>query len=181
MRGTVPRSSGSGDNATGADAGADAIGADGAERGTGALIVLWYCAATHEANSCGYPRAAARYIFREMPASIAEWVFWIAAIACAVAQAAILRSAVGRQSPVSGATHSPDPDAALAGDDDATAPPPATRRTMSVRALGELVWALLPAIVLALVFLWTWRAMHPSPAALPPTAAAMDARYLAAR
>lgn len=114
-----------------------------------------------------------------MSASIAEWVFWAAAIACAVAQAAILRSAVGGQAPVSGPPHSSDPDASLADEDDAAAPP--TRTTMSVRALGELVWALLPAIVLGLVFLWTWRAMHSAAAAPAPTTAAFGLRHLTAR
>ena len=79
-----------------------------------------------------------------MSQALSEAIFWIAAALCAVAQVAIVRSAL--------ATHAPD----------ATGHVPPSRRSL------EVLWAIVPAVGLALVLLQTWRAMHP--AASSPTA-----------
>jgi heme/copper-type cytochrome/quinol oxidase subunit 2 len=85
---------------------------------------------------------------------VADAIFWIAMVCCVVAQIAILRSALAR--------HRPPVDAP------ATLPP--LRRGL------ELVWALLPAVALAVVLLLTWRAVHSRGTDLPT-----DARPAAAR
>jgi heme/copper-type cytochrome/quinol oxidase subunit 2 len=66
-------------------------------------------------------------------------IFWCAALCCAVAQAAIVRSALR----------------ARAQRPDGTASP--------VKAI-EVAWTVLPALMLALVLVLTWRAMHSVPA-----------------
>jgi hypothetical protein len=71
---------------------------------------------------------------------------------CAVSQVAVLRAALSR----------PGADAGASAESDA---PPGRRR---VGPLGELVWAIIPAIALALVFFWTWTAMHEEPSAAQP-------------
>ena len=91
-----------------------------------------------------------------MSQSVSEAIFWIAAALCAIAQVAIARSALATRAP------------------EATGQVPASRRSL------EVLWAVVPAIGLALVLLQTWRAMHPaapspaatvSAAAFPPPAA----------
>jgi len=73
-----------------------------------------------------------------MNSSLADAVFWIAVMACAVAQVGILRAtraeraARGKLTP----THRP-----------------ATR-------VEEAAWAVLPAVALAVILLLTWRAVH---------------------
>ena len=69
----------------------------------------------------------------QMNQPLAEIIFWIAAIACVVAQFEILRSTFAAQ---------------RAGGPNQT--PTASRRT-------EVMWAFLPAIVLALVLGATWK------------------------
>jgi hypothetical protein len=64
---------------------------------------------------------------------LAEALFWIAAVATAIAQAFILRSTIRGM-------RAADPRA---------------------RGVWEWVWAILPAVALAGVFVWTWYAMHP--------------------
>jgi heme/copper-type cytochrome/quinol oxidase subunit 2 len=83
-----------------------------------------------------------------MPPSLADAIFWVAAVCCAIAQWFILRGALA----VSGVARTGD------------AMPPARRGL-------ELVWAVLPAIALALVLVATWRALHPARPA--PAAAAV--------
>lgn len=78
-----------------------------------------------------------------MSASIGLSMFWVAAIACAVAQAAILRAVVG-------GTRADGPTTSVAD-------PRATSRSS---ATAELIWALVPGLVLVLLFAATWRAMH---------------------
>ena len=73
-------------------------------------------------------------------------VFWVAVVCCAVAQLFILRAALATRSATAAA---------------ASLPP--------IRRAVEVVWVLVPAVALALVFAATWRAMHP--AHLVPTAA----------
>ena len=86
-----------------------------------------------------------------MPHSLADAIFWVAAVSCAVAQLLILRGALTV------------PDAPAAGD-----AVPATRRRV------ELAWVAVPAVALAFVLLATWRAIHPPAggSVTPPSAAA---------
>ena len=72
-----------------------------------------------------------------MIAPIADAAFWLAVACCIVAQAAIVRSAFTRRSPIAGA---------------GTMPP--------LRRPVEVAWTLLPAAILLLVLALTWRAMH---------------------
>ena len=67
----------------------------------------------------------------------AELVFWIAAVCCVVAEVAILRATAT-------ARYVPPPDPNL----------PAVRRPV------EIVWAVVPAVALALVLWLTWLAIH---------------------
>jgi len=71
---------------------------------------------------------------------LADAIFWLAVVSCAVAQFAILRSTVQ----------------ARAGYAASPARRPATR-------LEEIVWAVAPALVLATLLFFTWRAVHPRP------------------
>ena len=85
---------------------------------------------------------------------VADAVFWIAVVACAVAQVAITRSVfVARQPEL-----------------------PAGARVAPARRPAELAWALLPALAVAGVLALTWRTMHPVTGATgAPTAAEVRA------
>lgn len=72
-----------------------------------------------------------------MSLRIADAIFWVAVACCVLAQLAILQSVV--VSP------------ARAADRD-----PASRS----RRIAEIAWAVLPGICLAVVFVFTWRAIH---------------------
>jgi hypothetical protein len=88
-----------------------------------------------------------------MPPSVAIWSFWIAACACAVGQIAILRDTVGPLDPADSQSET--------GLDTPTSPP-AMRPPVPGRlhAAGEVIWAVLPGVALALVLLWTWNVMR---------------------
>ncbi len=75
-----------------------------------------------------------------MNPSLADATFWVAAVACVVAQAAIVRSVLVARAPKL---------------------PPEARITPPRRGV-ELAWTLVPAVALALVLALTWRALHPS-------------------
>jgi heme/copper-type cytochrome/quinol oxidase subunit 2 len=78
---------------------------------------------------------------------LADLIFWLAVVCCVVAQAAIVRSAL--RAPVQ---H---------GEPGLEVPRP--RRSI------EIVWTVLPAIGLAIVLLFTWRAIHaPATPSRPP-------------
>jgi heme/copper-type cytochrome/quinol oxidase subunit 2 len=85
-----------------------------------------------------------------MSANVADAVFWIAVVACVVAQAAITRSVLVARQPEL----------------------PAGARVAPARRSAELTWALLPALALAGVLALTWRAMHPT----APTPSAAEVR-----
>ena len=90
--------------------------------------------------------------------SLADVIFWVAVVCCAVAQWFILRLAFAA------------PDAAsvqVAG-----------RVVPKSRRAAEIVWAVLPAVMLALVLAATWRAVHPERA---PASAEPRAEHTAAR
>ena len=73
-----------------------------------------------------------------MSRSLADAAFWLAVVLCAVAQLMILRSALVAR------------------------PAPVDRLVPSARRPVEVLWAVVPAIVLAVVLVLTWRAMHPA-------------------
>ena len=83
-----------------------------------------------------------------MRPAVADAIYWSAVVCCVVAQIAILRSALARHRPPAGAP--------------ATLPP--------VRRGVELVWALLPALALAGVLAFTWRAVRARAGDLPGAA-----------
>ena len=62
-----------------------------------------------------------------MNAPTREWIFWIAAAACALAEAAIIFSSIR-----------------------------SLRRADGAKAVREAVWAIIPALVLAWLFAATW-------------------------
>ena len=68
---------------------------------------------------------------------LGEAIFWIAAVCCLVAQVAIVRSALSPHEPAPGSEQVPRP-----------------------RTGVEVIWTLLPALVLIGVFALTWQAMH---------------------
>jgi len=66
-----------------------------------------------------------------------EFIFWIAAFCCAVAQAAILFAVFARRPSIQSAT------------------------TMPQSSRGaEILWAVIPAVALAALLAATWRAIH---------------------
>lgn len=87
---------------------------------------------------------------------LGEAIFWIAAVCCLVAQVAIIRSALRPHGPTPGSEQVPRPRTGL-----------------------EVVWTVLPALVLIGVFVLTWHAMHqptvPTPFRLSDSAIASRA------
>lgn len=75
-----------------------------------------------------------------MRLTFADGLFWMSVACCAFAQYCILRS-------VGGARHAPTSTATL----------PRQRGSM------EMVWAIVPALGLMLLLVFTWRAIHPRP------------------
>jgi heme/copper-type cytochrome/quinol oxidase subunit 2 len=69
--------------------------------------------------------------------SFADGLFWLSVACCAIAQFFIIRS-------VRGSRYVPDP----------TAHAPRSGHKM------EIVWAILPAVALAVLLVFTWRAVH---------------------
>lgn len=90
------------------------------------------------------PCAISREIMRVL---LTTAIFWLAALSSAAAQIMILRSAI---------VSTPRP-----------APPDHTWPTAR-RAL-EIAWAGLPGVALAVLFVFTWRAMHAASPITPPT------------
>ena len=74
-----------------------------------------------------------------MTNALADTIFWIAVASCTIAQVAILRS-----------IFNPAPRGA----------PAALAGARPVRRGLEVLWAVLPAVGLALVLAWTWREMQ---------------------
>jgi heme/copper-type cytochrome/quinol oxidase subunit 2 len=67
-----------------------------------------------------------------MPVNLVDLCFWAAALCCAIAQVAILRSVIISPTRAAGARP------------------------------AEVVWAVVPGIALVFVFIATWRAIHPA-------------------
>ncbi len=85
----------------------------------------------------------------------ARIVFWLAVASCVVAQLGILWSTWRGMAARAGQTETPSADASGA--------------PLNIRRAPELVWAILPAVALVLVFAGTWRAMqHLSDASASP-------------
>jgi hypothetical protein len=78
-----------------------------------------------------------------MRLSFADGLFWSSVACCAFAQYFILRS-------VGGSRHVAEPRANL----------PRLRGAM------EMLWAVVPAVALAVLLVFTWRAMHPASGAM---------------
>ncbi len=68
---------------------------------------------------------------------LGDVIFWTAAVCCLVAQVAIIRSTLRPHVPA-----------------------PAGRQVPRPRTAVEVAWVLLPALVLAGVFVLTWHAIH---------------------
>lgn len=85
-----------------------------------------------------------------MPISFADAIFWLGVASCAIAQIAILRSVIRtrRVRETAGGPGVPQP-----------------------RFAVEVAWAVVPAIVLAMLLVATWRTMHPAAPASQPIAA----------
>ena len=81
-----------------------------------------------------------------LSAFLAGSLFWLCALAAAVAQGALLRSAL--RTAITGVTRGAPTHPAV---------PVASRRAM------ELLWMVLPALVLLGAFWWAWRTLQPSP------------------
>jgi hypothetical protein len=86
-----------------------------------------------------------------MVSSVAESLFWVAVGACVVAQAAIVRSVAASR------------DGSAVADPDPVDLPYPARPSKPTGPIREAAWALLPAVALTIVLIWTWRTMHPMP------------------
>lgn len=72
-----------------------------------------------------------------MNSLLADAIFWIAVACCVFAQIAIVRSVLVSPARV-----------------------PGSAPTTTGRRAAEIAWAVLPGIALAVVFVYTWHAMH---------------------
>ena len=84
-----------------------------------------------------------------MPPSLADAIFWVAAVCCAIAQWIILRGTLAA---------------------------PVAEGASAAQRRAEVVWAVVPAVALALVLAATWRALHPPSTPAPVAVAAQVAR-----
>jgi heme/copper-type cytochrome/quinol oxidase subunit 2 len=82
--------------------------------------------------------------FQAMTPPIATALFWVAAAICLIAQLALVWSAI--RAPMPG---------------NAEAPVKMPRRTT------EIAWTVVPALALAVLLVFTWRAMQPSHDSMP--------------
>jgi heme/copper-type cytochrome/quinol oxidase subunit 2 len=95
-----------------------------------------------------------------MSTRLSDAIFWIAVAACAIAQIFILR-AVFRVTPAGVA----------AGSATASSPDGENVSVPTPHRLTEIVWVVLPVLLLALAFVGAWGVMHPLlPDFLPPGA-----------
>jgi heme/copper-type cytochrome/quinol oxidase subunit 2 len=75
---------------------------------------------------------------------LADAIFWIAVACCSVAQLAIIRSAIVSPARV-----------------------PGSEPTSATRRIGEIAWAMLPGVALAVLFAFTWQAMRNGHVVIP--------------
>lgn len=84
-----------------------------------------------------------------MSTSIAEAIFWIAVACSVVAEAAIFRSVLRARAAI-GRGAAPAPGSAA----------PSSGVVPRSRGVVEIVWVVLPAVALVILFAITWRAIH---------------------
>jgi hypothetical protein len=94
----------------------------------------------------------------DSPSAISVTLFWSGAVACAVAQVAVLRAVLMRSPGTPPAT------GAMAAGTGGSG----SGRVREGHRSREVVWALIPAIALATVFYWTWTAIHNEPPTASP-------------
>jgi ABC-type dipeptide/oligopeptide/nickel transport system permease component len=80
-----------------------------------------------------------------MSMKVSDAIFWIAVVSCSVAQLLIMRAVFHK------------PLVPSSGDDTS---PAGSRSVPHPRRTSEFAWALLPAVLLALLFVGAWRTMH---------------------
>ncbi len=90
-----------------------------------------------------------------MPPLLADATFWVAVVCALVAQIAIVRAALVASAPTAAPTT-----------------PAAARAEAPMRRGREVMWAVVPGVVLAVVLYLTWRTIHPPPPAVHAGAAA---------
>jgi len=83
-----------------------------------------------------------------LPGPVADLLFLAAVVACAISQLFIVRAVWRVLPPIPAADGSPSQ-------------VPAPHRAQ------EMAWALLPAVLMALLFVGAWRQMHPTPSSAP--------------
>lgn len=84
--------------------------------------------------------------------AVLDALFWLAVAGCAVAQFFILRTAFR---PLGGDTSGPD------GAAEPSMMVPSSRRPM------EIMWAVLPVLLLGAAFYLAWQTLHPTPVSVP--------------
>ena len=92
----------------------------------------------------------------DVSASVGEAIFWIAVLSSVIAETAILRAILRVR-----AAH--------------PSVPPTGAALPRVRRGAEILWAVLPALLLALVLVLTWRAMRASHDTVPPLVTSLAA------
>ena len=124
-------------------------------------MAQWY-------SACSTTARGTAFVFTEpyMSTRLIDALFWVVVVACAIAQLFILRAVfrisprsapTGSRAPAGGAKASGVPDLKeqfneqFKGQYDVPAPHRAT----------ELVWVVLPVLLLVLAFVGAWQAMHP--------------------
>jgi len=85
-----------------------------------------------------------------MSTSLTDAIFWVAVVLCAVAQIFILR-AVFRVTPAG----------VQAGSANTSTPEGEQASVPSPHRVTEIVWVVLPVVLLAAAFVFAWRTMHP--------------------
>jgi hypothetical protein len=92
------------------------------------------------------------------PSTFSLSVFWAGAAMCAVAETAVIHRAMSR----------PSAESPTAGVDTAGTGAVGGIRLRGRGTAGEVIWALIPAIILGLVFYWTWAEIHRAPPSTLP-------------
>jgi hypothetical protein len=99
-----------------------------------------------------------------MPATLSDIIFWLAALAAAIGQVAIFWT-LRPTSRGHGTLPLNDKSLSSLPTKDVSPPSLSTRgaiRSLSKKEFGEVVWAVLPAVGLVAILVFTWRAIHPA-------------------
>ena len=137
-------------------------------------MVVWSSAQWYRASGANARGTGPDFTEPDMSTRLIDALFWVAVVACAVAQLFILR-AVFRISPRLGTTHAGN---SLSGnsrstaDDVTTANDPAAVNDKAQykeqydvptpHRATEMLWVLLPVVLLVLAFVGAWHVMHPT-------------------